>query len=305
MHDQLSIRIASILFKLNQGEKLHPQTLADEFGVDIRTIQRDLNVRLAALPIQRDNHHYLLDPSYLGRLNTNSLKSFAILAGIKGLFPRLDAHFLNQLSREMQHPNLQVQGQTYEGFDTAAVQRFDQLEQAIRNHKTLSFHYQKRDGSNQHYSNLHPYRLTNHGGIWYLAAADSGQIKSFAIARISLISILSESFTPNPSIEQQLNDDDSVWLGQKQTVTLEVTGLAIQYFKRRSLLPKQQLIEETETALRLTTQIRHQDQLLPIVQYWIPYVKVIEPRSFQDTLNNQLQNYLNIFLSTTNLNKKR
>ena len=46
-HDTLVYRLAQILVKLNQGEKLDPQALADEFGVNLRTIQRDLNARFA------------------------------------------------------------------------------------------------------------------------------------------------------------------------------------------------------------------------------------------------------------------
>ena len=52
-HDTLVYRLAQILVKLNQGEKLDPLTLADEFGVNLRTIQRDLNVRFAYLPLQK------------------------------------------------------------------------------------------------------------------------------------------------------------------------------------------------------------------------------------------------------------
>lgn len=43
-HDTLVIRLAQILVKLNQGEKLDPAALADEFCVNLRTIQRDLKV---------------------------------------------------------------------------------------------------------------------------------------------------------------------------------------------------------------------------------------------------------------------
>ena len=46
-HDTLVYRLAQILIKLNQGEKLDPAALADEFGVNLRTVQRDLNVRFA------------------------------------------------------------------------------------------------------------------------------------------------------------------------------------------------------------------------------------------------------------------
>jgi hypothetical protein len=46
-HDTLAYRLTQILVKLNQGEKLDPQALADEFGVNLRTIQRDMNERFA------------------------------------------------------------------------------------------------------------------------------------------------------------------------------------------------------------------------------------------------------------------
>ncbi len=54
-HDTLVYRLAQMLVKLNQGEKLDPQKLADEFGVNFRTIQRDLNVRFAYLPLEKVN----------------------------------------------------------------------------------------------------------------------------------------------------------------------------------------------------------------------------------------------------------
>lgn len=292
VHDSLSTRLASILFKLNQGEKLHPQQLADEFSVDVRTIQRDLNVRLAELPILKENQQYQLDPSYLGRINANSLKSFAMLSGIEGLFPRLDHQFIKQLSQQLKEPSLAVKGQHYEGFDTALVQRFDIIEKAIREHWIVNFQYQKRDGIEKHYTDVHPYRLTNHDGIWYLAALDGQHLKSFAISRIGLISLSQTRFIFKPNIVAQLDEDDSIWLGEKQPVTLQVTGKAMQYFKRRALLPKQQLVSETDDCLTFTTQIRHADQLLPIVQYWIPYVRIIEPIALQEALVSQLQGYL-------------
>ena len=51
-HDTLVYRLAQMLVKLNQGEKLEPQALAEEFGVHLRTIQRDLNERFAYLPLE-------------------------------------------------------------------------------------------------------------------------------------------------------------------------------------------------------------------------------------------------------------
>ena len=96
-HDTLVYRLAQILIKLNQGEKLDPQVLAEEFGVALRTIQRDLNVRFAYLPLEKVDGFYRLDPTYLGQLNTRDIERFASLAGVHGLFPSLSDEFLRDI----------------------------------------------------------------------------------------------------------------------------------------------------------------------------------------------------------------
>lgn len=82
-HDTLVYRLAQMLVKLN------PQALADEFGVNLRTIQRDLNVRFAYLPLQKTDGYYHLDPTFLGKLSIKEVDRFAGLAGVRGLFPSL------------------------------------------------------------------------------------------------------------------------------------------------------------------------------------------------------------------------
>ncbi len=44
-HDKLSTRLTQILQKLNSGESLSLDDLANEFNVSLRTIQRDINER--------------------------------------------------------------------------------------------------------------------------------------------------------------------------------------------------------------------------------------------------------------------
>ena len=59
-HDTLVNRLAMMLLKLNQGDSLEPKQLAQEFGVNLRTIQRDLNVRFGYLPLQKSDGRYHL-----------------------------------------------------------------------------------------------------------------------------------------------------------------------------------------------------------------------------------------------------
>jgi len=96
-HDTLVHRLSMILVKLNQGERLSPQSLADEFGVNLRTIQRDLNERFAYLPLEKVEGIYCIDPLYLGKLSTKDIGRFACLAGVNGLFPSLSTDFLRDI----------------------------------------------------------------------------------------------------------------------------------------------------------------------------------------------------------------
>ena len=79
-HDTLVYRLAQMLVKLNQGERLDPQALAEEFGVALRTIQRDLNERFAYLPLEKIEGRYRLDPAFLGKLSTKDIERFASLS---------------------------------------------------------------------------------------------------------------------------------------------------------------------------------------------------------------------------------
>lgn len=71
-HDKLAQRLGMILTKLNAGEHLQIASLAQEFNVSERTIQRDLNKRLSYLPLEREGQVYWLAPNYLGKNTTAS-----------------------------------------------------------------------------------------------------------------------------------------------------------------------------------------------------------------------------------------
>ena len=113
-HDTLVRRLALILVKLNQGEKLDPIFLAEEFGVTLRTIQRDLNERFAYLPLERKGRLYTLNPIFLGKLSTRDVAQFAGLAGVRGLFPSLSDDFLRDIFDARLQPALMVKGHHFE-----------------------------------------------------------------------------------------------------------------------------------------------------------------------------------------------
>jgi predicted DNA-binding transcriptional regulator YafY len=291
-HDTLVYRLAQILVKLNQGEKLDPLALADEFGVNLRTIQRDLNVRFAYLPLQKSDGRYHLDPAFLGKLNTRDIERFAGLAGVRGLFPMLSDDFLRDIFDSRIQTALLVKGHNYENL-AGKEELFRQLEQAIVARRHLSFDYRKDEGLKS-YSAVAPFKLINHKGIWYLVARDGDKLKSFAFAKIGQLCLLDSHFAPDLEIERKLKEEDGIWLSdEKKEIVFKVAREVAGYFKRRKLIANQVIEKELEDGgLIVSAKVGHVNQVLPIVRYWIPHIRIISPEGLQEEMERELRGYV-------------
>lgn len=291
-HDTLVYRLSMMLVKLNQGEKLDPQDLADEFGVNVRTIQRDLNERFAYLPLQRTGIKYHLDPAFLGKLNTRDIERFASLAGVRGLFPSLSDDFLRDIFDSRIQSALLVKGHNYENL-AGKEHVFRQLEQAIIARRHVAFDYNKTDGI-KHYELIPPFKLMNHKGIWYLAARDGDKLKTFSFSKIESLRLLDTQFESDPAVDKTLAEEDGIWMGEeKKEIVLKIASEVASYFKRRKLIANQVLEKELEDGgLILSAKVGHLNQVLPIVRYWIPHIRIISPEGLQEELDQELKEYV-------------
>ncbi|MBP8888219.1 MAG: WYL domain-containing protein, partial [Flavobacterium sp.] len=66
------------------------------------------------------------------------------------------------------------------------------------------------------------------------------------------------------------------------------------YFARRQLLPQQQHRQDSDGSLLVTTQINHINQLLPVVRYWLPHVRIIQPTDWRKRLIQDLKEGINL-----------
>lgn len=290
-HDKLAFRLTRILVKLNDGESLDPQSLADEFGVHHRTIQRDLNTRFASLALKRVGGFYRLDTIKLGKLSLQDIERFANLAGVRGLFPRLTGDFTRELIERNTQGSLLVKGQHYEDLRGKEGQ-FSQIEQAISQHQRVGFSYIKPAGKKS-YGAIEPYKLVNHSGIWYLAGKDGDKLKSWTFTKIENLQML-DIFSPDASVHDTLTKEDGIWLNAKKIeVVLKVSHNVAGYFQRRSLIPHQVIEKELEDGgLIMSCKVAHPNQILPIVRYWLPNVRIISPEGYQDMLEAEMEAYL-------------
>lgn len=291
-HETLVYRLSQILVKLNQGIKLDPKALANEFKVNLRTIQRDLNERFAYLPLERIDGHYRLDPTFLGKLSTKDIERFASLAGIRGLFPSLSDDFLRDIFDDRMHGALLVKGHNYEDL-RGKEKLFGALEKTIYDRKQISFDYAK-EGSLKAYAEIAPYKLINHKGIWYLTALDADRLKSFSFSKIQNLKVLDTGFEWDAALDSKISSDDGIWHSDTQReVVLKASPEVAGYFKRRKLIGNQVIEKElSDGSLIISAKVSHDNQILPIVRYWIPNLTIISPESMQAELEQGLTAYL-------------
>ena len=285
-HETVASRLASILLKLNQGESFNPQELADEFGVHERTIYRDLN-RFACIVERASDGKYRIVSEYRGKLRPKDLETFAKLVGVDELFPQNSSRFLMALLDTLSQSSFLVRGHHYEKLKPHDPQ-FQQLDSAIGDSKSCTLTYADKRRT------LEPYRLVNNKGIWYLAATDDGRLKSFSLSRISQLVVGADSFEPRVDIQRQIEDDDDVWFGEEKTeVLLTVAPQVAYYFQRRKLLPQQVIDKELENGgLIVSSRVSDENQILPLVRYWIPHVRILEPGWLRDQLERDLRVFL-------------
>jgi len=290
-HERLADRLANILTKLNMGCHLSVKELASEFGVSTRTISRDFDRLNTYLPLLQniENKKYYLELNYLGKFAPKDIQNFARISGISHLYPSLDVSFLREILDSRAQQVYNAKGYSFENADQFK-ELFQIIGRAIQDHKQVGFLYKGEPRLVQ------PYRLIHHHGSWYLAAVRKNQLRTYRVSHIQSISLTHDysQFTPDPEIVKQVENDDSIWFGQdKKEVILSIQSDVAFYFKQRSLLPEQQIVKELDDGgLLLSSQITHITQILPLVRYWIPHIKIVNPISMQDELEKGLKKYI-------------
>lgn len=291
-HEQLAYRLSRILHKLNTGERLDIRQLAEEFQTNVRTIQRDLNERLGFLAWNEQGaRYYSLDKSKLGHLYPEDIERFANFCSIQDLLPKIDREFYQGHLTQ----SIQIKGFQYEDIK-GKQHEFDTVHNAVKQNRRLRFNYRKAGREKGKYYTLEPYALINRNGIWYLIGIDceAGRQKTFCFTQMSGIEACSETFTPNPELQAEMLQNDSISHGnQLSEIIIKVNAAAAPYFLRRNLLPNQETLHKLDNGdLLLSCKNVNEMEVVPIVQYWIPNAVIVSPVELQQKMEQRLHDYL-------------
>lgn len=286
--EKLAQRLSQILARLHQGDALDKHQLAQDFQVDVRTIERDLGERLCGIVERSADGQWQLTHSSRSSISSKHLHGYARISGTEHLFPDNSLRFLlEQLQTPEQQRAIYVQAVAHEDL-RPHTQEFVQLQAAIEQRHPCRFSYKGKP------RNVQSYKLINKNGVWYLAAEEDGKLKNYSIALIEGLHVdKSSHFEPKRVHKEYIDAKDDVWFTEVTTeVLLRVAPEVAHYFIRRPLLPHQRQRQDSDGSLLVTTHINHIHQLLPVVRYWLPHVRIVKPAAWHKELQVGLQEAL-------------
>lgn len=283
--EKLSYRIAQILIRLYNQERLDEKELAKEFDVSIKTIKRDIKQRLAAVPISRDRGGILyLDSMFLDTNLKQSFKKFATVFGFNYLPTELSDEIVSMILNSYKKP---IKIQSLKQVDILQSDIFEKLTKAILSHQVIQAVYNKTK------RRLNPYKLVNHFGVWYLLADEDDKIKTFTVYKLKALSFQKEYFTPNPDFVNLIEEKQSCFFASSSyEVILEIDSVVKEYFLKRNTLTNQKIIDEKNDKIILSTMVDYDDEILHLIWQYIPYIKILSPKELVLKNKQILSKYL-------------
>lgn len=140
-----------------------------------------------------------------------------------------------------------------------------------------------------------PYRLVYADGGLYLLAfvPEYDAVRTFAVERIEVLSVLEDSFERRVEIgSEPFHDSLGVNTGTPVRVTLEFTGQAAAHVRERVWHPSQSLQERPGGAVLMTLEVCADRALTSWILSFGPFVRVLEPPDLAAAIRQSLADSL-------------
>lgn len=297
-YDKILTRLSFILSKLNDGEALSVKELAKEFNTSERTVQRDFNERLVSFPIYQENKKWKMQDGFMVQ-KSKSLEDEIVLDIIEKITESIGGKFASKSHKLLSKIKNEDFNPIYTKLNIEDISdKFGEIqiiEGAIKAKKEIECSYD--DQRHDIFSvTLKPLKIVNFEGYWYLVALQDEALKKYYLKNIYNVKVTNNSFITDAKLEDLLENSVSVWFQngvEPFEVKIYANKIATKYFQRRPL--PTQTIESLhkDGTMEFVVKITHEMEIIPIVKYWLPHIRVIEPQWIQDMIDEDLKGYLN------------
>ena len=292
-------RHAEILERLENGEELSIGELAREWNVDPKTIQRDFDKLKQLYPnkVERgeDKKRYRKP---LSRRAQND--GDMVLEMLESMVKDMGIDFYKKAHPLLERLQRQIKSPFYTRLDVEDIgSKFDivmRFEKAIDQKREVNFSYTPYgDKVPKEYTNVQPIKVIVYEGFWYLLAQHGKYTKKFYIKSLHNCEITDTPFKHNANILDRLENSINVWFSasvEPYEVRLWVNKEVSIYFERKPVAKNQKLYKQRDGSAELVLKVTSDEEIYPILKYWMPTIRVIEPQRIQEKFEGILSGYL-------------
>jgi predicted DNA-binding transcriptional regulator YafY len=284
---------------LNNGESLSVKELAEEFNVSIRTIQRDFNDKLVGLyPIYQDKRKWKMQDGYKIEKAT-SVEDTIVLDILEKMTDGLGSKFSTKAKKLLSKIKNEHDNPIYAKLNmediSAHIHDIATLENAMKNKNLISATYDFIEYKKE--LKVKPLKIANYEGLWYLIALDArnDKLKKYHLKSISDIKILETTFSTKKELIELLDNSINVWFNDDREpfeVILFLDKHAAKTLKRKPISKSQRIISEyKDGSCDISLKITHEREIISIVQYWMPHIKIVSPQWIQEIVLNNIKKF--------------
>ena len=296
------MRLMFILNKLNGAGKVRTAELCEEFNVNIRTIQRDLellnNAGFPVLSVEKGIYTFTEGFSLRKLMLTNEEASlisfFHEIANSLGKNFSESFHSLanKMLSRDDNSPFYIKIPATQAHMKNFPFVK--ELEQAIDECQKVSLTYASLKGNEVF--KLSPVKIVNFEGFWYLLAMPEGKraFWKFRSEKIKGLELLSENFDPPRDLKAMLDRSVNIWFSGEpgEKIVLEIDKDSAHYFKKKIYFPEQRILKEKKDGTLVVESRANFNEVMRTIIHWIPDIRVVSPKELDVKIKGLLKEYL-------------
>ncbi len=268
--------------------------LSKELDVSTKTIQRDLYEVLSTYGAIKEGRTWKIDPKLKeDNLASNEKMILGILdemaKGAGKIFYSKAHSLLSQVTQQLEHPIFaNING---EYLEEKSIALFEEIEKSIKEKVEIKFDYEKYN------FHVKPLKLAFFDGFWYLLALHIGEkeiFKKYHLKSIKNVQILEYTFEIPQIVEDRLRYANSVWfnLDEQFCVRLFIDKNVRKYFERKPLKGQTIIGVDKDGSIEIEIKITNEMEIIPLILYYIPYIKVIEPQWLADGVKEKVQGYL-------------
>jgi len=303
-YDKKIFRLISILNKLDCGKPVLSSELAKEFNVNIRSIQRDIELLgMSGFPlIPTDKGKYkFMDGFSLRKMKvTNEEASLLTLLHdiSSSLGDKFEKPFHDILAKVLKgESESPYYVKVSKGIKlNRKIPFVKELEDAIKLNQEARIRYAKRDKGSEGEYTIFPLKIIHYDGFWYLLCQRNGKknVVTFRLDQIRSVELLKRYFTVPKNLRSLLEQSANIWFTGKRDkkVLVKINADAVRFFKNKEYFPLQKINHKNKDgSLLVESKVGQYEEVMHTILSWMPHIVVIEPAELKSRIKEIVTAY--------------